>query len=172
MLGARVDTRCADNSCEGIRNSRAALRFDGTGVHWDFAMSTPRFQTLTSTNSNFSRSAGNQSVSEVLGVFVIDAEGKIVATNEGARQLWAASREVLTGREFTTLFRHESVSTVTALGEAMDWRTLRRLGLEAWVTLAAEACDGTRQEVRMRVERAVGGAGSYIATVARDQRGS
>ena len=105
-------------------------------------------------------------MAEELGVFVIDAEGKIVATNEGARRLWGVGTEVLVGRAFTSLFRGERSSEHPEMDAIADWRTLLRRTRETRTALAMAAGEGGPEEVTLRVERAIGGAGSYIATVA------
>ena len=93
--------------------------------------------------------------------FVIDASGKIVAHNRTAGDLWGAGRRPLVTVPFAALFE---AAPADAAAEA------------AWAAFKAEAGDrpaprgfrlpdGTRVGMGVRIERAFGGGGSYIATV-------
>lgn len=97
-------------------------------------------------------------------VFVIDAGGHVVACNASARQLWAAGK-----RPIVTL------PLVVLLGEAQDpiepdvlleqWKALKIEALDRWTRRMAMPFSGPAVEVNVRLERATGGAGSYIALI-------
>ncbi|ACB75446.1 PAS domain-containing protein [Opitutus terrae] len=101
---------------------------------------------------------------DLCAAVVLDATGKIVAVNQSARQLWSASDRSLIGRPFAQLF------VLDAAPEAADaavarWRILSAETLDRTTVLTALPLTGAKREVRVRLERAVGGAGSYLATV-------
>lgn len=96
-------------------------------------------------------------------VFVIDAAGRVVAANASARRFWPADR-ALVGTPFPQLFVFEGASSANQ-SSAVQWPALRGDLLDRWASLAAVPLDGASRLVSARVERAVGGAGSYIAIV-------
>lgn len=101
---------------------------------------------------------------EFCGVFVIGADGKVVASNASARQLWSAENRPLVGISFAALF-DPAEPAVESQDASAEWQAFKRDAWEQWMPRGARRHDGPTCEVRVRLERAYGGAGSYIATV-------
>lgn len=97
-------------------------------------------------------------------MLVLDATGKVVATNESARQLWAAPDRTLVGTPVGSMLLTEPAAS-DALSIDLPWKTLCAVALNQWTSLVAKPQTGSLRSVRVRLERAVGGAGSYIAIV-------
>lgn len=108
--------------------------------------------------------AATQAASEICGAFVVDASGNVIASNASARQLWSEDHRSLLGRPLAELF---SAGKIDAEPEAalVQWQQLKTETLDRWTTRPARRLDGGCLDVRLRLERASGGAGSYIATV-------
>jgi PAS domain-containing protein len=102
--------------------------------------------------------------SELCGVFVVDAVGNIVASNASARELWSADRRVLVGLPVALLFRGNEISTDPEF-LTDEWARLKAEALDQWSMRPARRIGGPPFDARVRIERASGGAGSYIATV-------
>ncbi len=107
--------------------------------------------------------------SALCAVLVLDASGKIVAVNGSARQLWAVAGKSLVGLPLAGFFESEAPVVATAEADEERWQELRTRTLDRWVSLATRATDGSVQDVHVRLERALGGAGSYIATICQSQ---
>jgi PAS domain-containing protein len=110
--------------------------------------------------------------SDLCGVFVVDADGKVVASNASARALWSTATRPLISLPLAALFSSTSVSPEPGEGEvAEQWRQLKSDAMDRWTLRQARRLDDAPTgEVRLRLERASGGAGSYIATVLSVQR--
>lgn len=91
---------------------------------------------------------------------MLDSTGKVVATNESARQLWAAHDRSLVGTPVGGLLLTESATSTD-----VPWKTVSAAALNQWASFVAKPQNGAPRAVRIRLERAVGGAGSYIAVV-------
>lgn len=97
-------------------------------------------------------------------MFVIDACGSVVAANESARELWIAGKQSLVGLPIATLFAREG-SSDDAEVLAAHWKELKTSAGERWTRRLAQPLEGPACEVRLRIERAFGGGGSYIGTI-------
>lgn len=95
---------------------------------------------------------------------VLDSTGKVVATNESARQLWAAPDRSLVGTPVSDLLLTERTAS-DAISAHLSWKTFSTAALNQWAAFVAQPHNGPPRAVRIRLERAVGGAGSYIAVV-------
>ncbi|HLP24918.1 MAG TPA: hypothetical protein VK477_04525 [Acidobacteriota bacterium] len=101
---------------------------------------------------------------DTCAAFVLDADGIVVASNTSARVFWSDVARPLVTMPFTTLFAAD-VASQDPEGLAQQWLQLKRDGLDRWTLRVARRLDGSTLEVRLRLERASGGGGSYIATV-------
>ncbi len=101
---------------------------------------------------------------DLCAVLVLDAGGRVVAANRSARQLWAAPDKALVGFPFGGLFGLESVSAEPQSAET-QWKALSTATVDRWTSSLARPLSGPPREVRVRLERALGGAGSFIATI-------
>jgi hypothetical protein len=99
------------------------------------------------------------------GVFVIDATGLVIAANSSAREYVEFRRKTLASLSFVDLLHGASSGTDGGPG-ASDWKSFVASALDRWTTLRMRTPDGER-ELRLRLERSAGGAGSYIATLRR-----
>jgi PAS domain-containing protein len=102
--------------------------------------------------------------SDVCGVFVVDADGRVVASNASARQLWSTDARPLVALPLAALFSAD-LGAPEPEEVAQQWRQLKSDAMDRWTLRSAQRLNGPVCEVRLRVERASGGAGSYIATV-------
>lgn len=94
----------------------------------------------------------------------MDADGVVVASNSSARQLWSTTGSSLVALPFVRLFSL-AASASDRPGAPEQWREMKRGGLDRSVVRQISPLDGPPCEVRLRIERSSGGAGSYIATV-------
>lgn len=101
---------------------------------------------------------------ELCAAFVLDASGRIVAVNRSGRQLLGASDRPLVGLPFAGFFRLRASPTESESPEA-QWESLRTATLDHWSALTAQPMNGPPHPAQVRIERAFGGAGTYIATV-------
>jgi hypothetical protein len=109
---------------------------------------------------------------DLCAVLVLDASGNVVAANGSARQLWAVAGRSLVGLPLAGFFAGEApvaADTDAAKDDEGRWQALRTRMLDRWASLATRTLDGSVQNVRVRLERALGGAGSYIATIRQPQ---
>lgn len=98
-------------------------------------------------------------------VLVIDASGKVVASNPGAQALCSDGKS-LVGQPLAAFFGGAERSGDADFLEE-QWRTLRRDALDNWALRRLACPSAANREVHVRVERALGGAGSYLATIVR-----
>lgn len=99
----------------------------------------------------------------VSAAFVISANGDVVATNHSAGVLLAVEGKSLVGLPFVRLFTMAGDGPdVPSVGE---WKPLCAAALDRWMQFTAHAFDGRPRAVQGRLERSIGGAGSYIAIV-------
>jgi two-component system, cell cycle sensor histidine kinase and response regulator CckA len=112
--------------------------------------------------SQSAAAGGGASTADFCGVLVLDAGGSIVAANSSAREITSVGDIALIGQPFAALFVFEIVST-DAEFLAAQWDALRESALDRWTPLSLQSPAGAPREVRVRLERAVGGAGTYIA---------
>lgn len=110
-------------------------------------------------------------VADLCAVFVIDAGGKVVASNASARRLWSAGERALVTLPFAALFElDESEADSDQLAAA--WLTLKAQANERWTQVTALPFGGGSVDAWLRIERAAGGAGSYFASVVPRAAGS
>ena len=143
-----------------MSNVRASTRFDG-GQNVAGLVS----RKVSAARDSFS--AANADLAdraEFCAVLVLDASGKVVAANSSARRLWTAVDKSLVGLPFAWLFRLDGDSAELEFCDSR-WKAMKTSALDCWTQLAAQPLDGLPCDVRVRLERALGGAGSYIATI-------
>lgn len=106
--------------------------------------------------------AGEGDANDVCAAFVIDADGNVLASNSTARELWRAEKRSLVATPFVQLFVSDpaSAAAVETIG---TWATLKTEAGQRWKSCLARLHDGAEMTVRVRIERAFGGGGSYIA---------
>ncbi|MDO8544765.1 MAG: PAS domain-containing protein [Opitutaceae bacterium] len=119
---------------------------------------------MKETGSNPADATGAIDEADLCPVLVVDASGRVVAANRSARQLWAAPDKFFVGLPFAALFAPGSNSSNSELLER-QWKDLSAVVMDNWAPLAAQVVGGPPREVRVRLERAFGGAGSYIAAI-------
>ena len=96
---------------------------------------------------------------------VLDANGKILLADTGARSLWGASETELNGGHFCTLFAFDVISNDTHWLES-QWDVLLAATAAGPLKLTAQPRDGARLEVSVRLEKAaIATAPGYIAFV-------
>lgn len=106
--------------------------------------------------------ADAENASDVCAAFVIDADGNVLASNSTARELWRAEKQSLVATPFVQLFVPDPASP--ASGETVGtWAALKTEAGQRWKSCLARLHDGAEIAVRVRIERAFGGGGSYIA---------
>lgn len=116
-----------------------------------------------------SRSAqlGADEVVDLSGTFVIDAGGKIVAANLSVYKFWGGVPRSFVGVYLRDLFVLIPDASGTEEPES-QWKLFKTAMLDRWTLLSARHVDGSCHPVRVRLERSVGGAGTYIAMVRAD----
>jgi PAS domain-containing protein len=97
-------------------------------------------------------------------VLVLDAMGMVVAANETARELWGAPEKTLVSQSLTQLIFAGTASP--DLETSTAWKTLKATIVDRGAPLLARRRDGSSFGVRVQLERSLGGAGTYIATIA------
>ncbi len=105
-----------------------------------------------------------QPAADVCGMFVVDAGGKIVAANQSAHQFWENTRRSFVGALLPRLFAADPAQSDEENFEA-EWKAFKATALDRWTTRVTEPATGASRHVRFRLERAFGGAGTFIATV-------
>lgn len=100
----------------------------------------------------------------MVAAFVLDAMGNVVAANQTARECFAPAPRPLVGVAFASLFAVADGGDGEAVGDGGNWAMLKSRP-EAWQSAEVITHDGTRRAVEWRLERAHGGAGSYIAVL-------
>jgi PAS domain S-box-containing protein len=91
-------------------------------------------------------------------LLVLDAQGKILLADRGARSLWRAGETELTGEHFTSLFVFEVTSTDAHWIES-QWDVLRSTATAAPLRLTAQPKDGPHQDVSVRLELTTSASG-------------
>jgi PAS domain S-box-containing protein len=97
-------------------------------------------------------------------VLLLDATGRITAANVSARVLWQTGANELIGEAFAGLFAFEIVSNDPEFLE-VQWEGIVITALDQEVTLNAQPREGAPRDVRVRLEKNLGAAAGYIATV-------
>ena len=100
----------------------------------------------------------------LLASLVVDAAGAVVATNTSARELWGATKRTLVNTPLVDLVLAAGVDAIAS--SAIRWEALRRAGLDRFIPVDLRPVDGAPvRPMRLRLERAHGGGGSYIALI-------
>jgi hypothetical protein len=99
----------------------------------------------------------------IVAVLVLDAHGNVVAANRSSRDLWGTPDRSLVGLPLAGLVAQDP--PVSAAGRDADWKKLRSEALDQWKPIAVVPLDGGPQPARLRLEKALGGAGTYIAII-------
>ncbi|MGH7944767.1 MAG: PAS domain-containing hybrid sensor histidine kinase/response regulator [Opitutaceae bacterium] len=94
---------------------------------------------------------------------MLDGRGNVTAANTTARQLWQTGAGELVGDSFAALFAFEVVSNDPEFIQA-QWEVLLA-GLGRETLLAAQPREGAPRDVRVRLEKQIGEAAAYIATI-------
>jgi two-component system, cell cycle sensor histidine kinase and response regulator CckA len=97
-------------------------------------------------------------------VVLLDAGGKITAANESARKLWQVAEGELIGEQFASQFAFEVVSNDPEFLEA-QWDVVLAGALNRDAVLSAQPREGAPHEVRVRLEKNLGTASGYVATL-------
>ncbi|MES2693102.1 MAG: PAS domain-containing protein, partial [Verrucomicrobiota bacterium] len=97
-------------------------------------------------------------------MLLLDAAGRIGAANTSARALWQTGDDELIGEAFASLFVFEIVSSDPDFLEA-QWEVLLASALDRETSLSAQPREGAPRTVRLRLEKNLGSAGAYVATV-------
>jgi PAS domain S-box-containing protein len=87
-------------------------------------------------------------------VLVLDANGKILLADAGARALWRAGETELNGEHVTALFAFDVTSKESRWLES-QWDVLLAAAAAGPLRLTAQPKDGARLEVSVRLEKAV-----------------
>lgn len=96
-----------------------------------------------------------------VAALVVDADGRVVAANTSAQMLWASPKTSLVNRSLVSL---TGASPATD-SESAQWQLIKQSALDDFVATKVRPVDGGEERsIRMRLERAYGGGGSYIAT--------
>lgn len=108
--------------------------------------------------------ASSASVAVPCAVLVLDPAGRIQSANTSARKLWQTGANELVGEHFVALFAFDVVSSDPDFIDA-QWDVLLAGALDGATSLNAQPREGAPCEVRVRLEKLLGPAGGYIATV-------
>ena len=112
------------------------------------------------TNTEFS----TQLAADLYGMFVVDAAGKVVAANASASQFWGTGGRSFVGASLANLFATGPDGAEVDESEG-QWKAFKAAALDRWTPCRARQAGDSSREVRVRLERAIGGAGSFIAMV-------
>ncbi len=94
---------------------------------------------------------------------VIGATGQVVAANQSAREFFVGAQSQLVGTALSAFWVRRSEQS----DDEAAWAELRA-SLNCWVDGQIRSQSGRTHAARLRLERAHGGAGSYLATVVID----
>lgn len=101
---------------------------------------------------------------EPCAVLVLDATGRILSANESARALWQTVEGELIGDHFATLLQFDLVSDAPDW-LASQWEVLLANTLDKTAALTALPREGAPRDVVVRLERLLGTAAQYVATI-------
>lgn len=113
---------------------------------------------------SFSAASAAPSDASACAVLVLDAMGTVVAANGTARALWDATEKGLISQSFTQLVAADAASAES--NAISDWKSLKTATVDRSAPFSARRRDGSSFTVRVRLERSLGGAGTFIATIA------
>jgi PAS domain-containing protein len=103
------------------------------------------------------------------GVLVLDADGRVVAANSSARELWRAGPKPLVGIPLVGLLGSDAVGSEPGFA-IIQWELLRKAALDRLMDVSVQPVDGrARRRMRLRLERSQGGAGTFIALLLPDR---
>lgn len=98
------------------------------------------------------------------GVLVLDSTGMVVAANGTARELWGATERTLVSESFTQLVSADATAPDPECAHAA-WTALKAATVDRSAELIARRRNGSSFGIRVRLERSLGGAGTFIATI-------
>ncbi len=110
------------------------------------------------------RAAANSAAADFCAVLVLDAAGKVTSANATARALWQTGETELIGDALAALFVSEITSSDPEFLE-VQWEVLLDSTLDKTMPLQVQPREGAPHEVRVRLEKMLGPAGGYIATI-------
>ena len=117
-----------------------------------------------STSTTGSRSTAAGDAAGFCAVLALDAQGRVTGASSSARQLWQTAENELVGDHFASLFVIEVVSNDPEFLEA-QWDVLLASALDRPATLTAQPREGAPREVSVRLEKNLGPAAGYLATI-------
>ncbi len=97
-------------------------------------------------------------------MLVLDAAGKVTAANASARALWQTADNELIGDAFAALFVSEITSSDPEFLD-VQWEVLLESTLNRTTPLQALPREGAPRDVRVRLEKILGQASGYVATI-------
>ncbi len=95
---------------------------------------------------------------------LLDPSGKVAGANGSARLLWQTANNELVSESFASLFAFEVTSNDPEFLEA-QWDVLLASSLDRTAALTAQPREGAPRDVRVRLEKPLGTAPGYIATI-------
>lgn len=98
-----------------------------------------------------------------IAALVIDADGLVVAANESASAMWGAAHRTLVKVPLSDLLGFDPPAEADPADVA--WQKLKAAALNQWAIARIHPRRAAEASVRVRLERARGGAGTYLATV-------
>jgi PAS domain-containing protein len=108
---------------------------------------------------------GSSTRGAAAAVLVLDANGKILLADAGARALWRMGEAELSGAPFSSLFAFEVTSQDPGWLES-QWEVLVASTAAGPLRLEAQPGDGARMEVSVRLEKSTfAAAPGYLAFV-------
>ncbi len=108
--------------------------------------------------------AATSAAADLCAVLILDAAGKVTAANASARTLWQTADNELIGDAFAALFVSEITSSDPEFLE-VQWEVLLDSTLNKTTPLQALPREGAPRDVRVRLEKILGQASGYIATI-------
>lgn len=98
-------------------------------------------------------------------VLVVDAAGSVVASNSSAREVWHATSRSLVNLPVVRLLGSGDGVAEPSFAE-VQWQVLRSAALDRSLVVLVRPVDGAHPfSMRLCLERAHGGGGTYIATL-------
>jgi two-component system cell cycle sensor histidine kinase/response regulator CckA len=95
---------------------------------------------------------------------MLDSTGRVIAANSSARILWQAGERELIGEHFASLIQFEVLSDEPDWLDA-QWEVLLANTVDKSSLLTAQPREGAPREVLVRLEKTIGPAAGYVATI-------
>jgi PAS domain S-box-containing protein len=119
---------------------------------------------VSTSQAALAAAAGHGIGADFCAVVMLDSAGRVTTANSSARKLWQTGENELVGDAFASLFAFEVVSSDPEFLEA-QWDVLLASALDRGASLNAQPREGAPFEVRVRLEKIIGGVAGYIATI-------